>query len=105
AANLATPTLIADADGIVVFYNEAAEAVVGQTFAELGEVPLEDLTEIFALRTRETGPMPLERRPSWIALNERRATHERFWITSADGVDREIEATAFPLFAHADEFV
>ena len=24
---------------------------------------------------------------------------------SADGVEREIEVTAFPLFAHADEFV
>jgi len=26
-------------------------------------------------------------------------------ITSADGIDREISVTGFPLFAHADEFV
>jgi hypothetical protein len=26
-------------------------------------------------------------------------------VTSADGVEREVEVTAFPLFAHTDEFV
>ena len=26
-------------------------------------------------------------------------------MTGADGVEREIEVTAFPLFAHSDEFV
>jgi PAS domain-containing protein len=105
ASNLATPTLIADAEGMLVFYNEAAEAVVGRTFAESGEMPIEDWAQAFAPRTRESEPLPAERRPIWKALNEQRATHERFWMTSADGTDREIEVTAFPLFAHADEFV
>jgi hypothetical protein len=40
-----------------------------------------------------------------MAFDERRAAHERFWITSRDGVEREVAVTAFPLFAHADEFV
>jgi PAS domain-containing protein len=105
ASNLATPTLIADADGMLVYYNEAAEAVVGRTFAESGEMPIEDWAQTLAPRTRESEPLPPERRPVWKALNEQRATHERFWITSAEGIDREIEVTAFPLFAHADEFV
>jgi hypothetical protein len=29
----------------------------------------------------------------------------RVWVTSRDGVNREVSVTAFPLFAHADEFV
>ena len=41
ASNLATPTLIADDQGTLVFYNEAAESVVGRPFAEIGEMPLE----------------------------------------------------------------
>ena len=44
-------------------------------------------------------------RPTGVALYERRASHERYEVTSADGVDREISVTSFPLFAHADELV
>jgi PAS domain-containing protein len=105
ASNLATPTLIADADGMLVFYNEAAETVLGVPFSEAGEVPLDDWSAGFSPRTREQEPLPPERRPARIALDERRASHEAFWITSRDGVDREVAVTAFPLFAHADEFV
>ena len=41
-ANLATPALIADARGQLVYYNEAAEGVVGRRFAEIGEVPMDE---------------------------------------------------------------
>jgi PAS domain-containing protein len=105
ASNLATPTLIADDRGSLIFYNEAAEAVVGRTFAEAGEVPLDEWTATFAPRTLDSEPLPLERRPAGIALQQRRPAHERFRITSLDGVEREVAVTAFPLFAHADEFV
>ena len=105
ASNLATPTVIADADGRVVFYNEAAEEVVGSPFSDLGEVDLDEWTTSFGPRTAEGEPLPVKERPARIALDERRAAHERFRITSRDGVDRDVAVTAFPLFAHADEFV
>jgi hypothetical protein len=38
-------------------------------------------------------------------MDQRRAAHERVRITSQDGVERDVAVTAFPLFAHADEFV
>jgi PAS domain S-box-containing protein len=105
ASNLATPTLIADADGRLVFFNEAAESIVGHSFAEVGELPVDDWTASFAPRTRDSEPIPPERRPIRIALDERRPAHERFVATGGDGVDREVAVTAFPLFAHADELV
>lgn len=104
-ANLSTPSLIADAEGTLVFYNEAAEAVVGKRFSEIGELPLEDWLSTFEPRTPDAEPIPPERRPAHIALVERRAAHERYMVTSTDGVEREIEVTAFPLFAHTEEFV
>lgn len=105
-SNLATPTLLADNDGVLVFFNEAAEEVVGKTFAETGEMPLAEWEANFDPRTIDSGePLPLERRPSGIALRERRPIHERMHVTSADGVGRDVSVTAFPLFAHADEFV
>jgi PAS domain-containing protein len=105
ASNLATPTLIADDEGRIVYYNEAAEAVVGTPFAAMDEVPLEDWAERFESRTADSEPLPYERRPAGIAFRERRAAHERYRITSVDGTERDVAVTAFPLFAHADEFV
>jgi PAS domain-containing protein len=106
ASNLATPTLITDERGWLVFYNEAAEQIVGRPFAEVGELPLEEWTSQFSPRTVDSDePLPLERRPTGIALRERRAAHERYRITSLDGIDREVAVTAFPLFAHAEELV
>jgi PAS domain-containing protein len=105
ASNLATPTLIADDHGRLIFYNEAAEQVVNQRFAETGEMPLDDWTASFLPRTRDAEPLAPERRPARIAFDERRPTHQRFVITSRDELEREVAVTAFPLFAHADEFV
>ena len=104
-SNLSTPSLIADAEGTLVFYNEAAEAVVGRRFSETGEMPLEEWLVPFEPRETDSTPLPPERRPTHIALAERRPAHERYLITSMDGVEREIEVSAFPLFAHTDEFV
>jgi PAS domain-containing protein len=104
-SNLSTPALIADARGTLVFYNEAAEAVVGKRFAEVGEMLLDEWLDTFEPRTNTAEPLPSERRPARIAFDERRAAHERYLVTSADGVEREIEVTAFPLFAHTEVFV
>lgn len=105
ASNLATPTLIVNEAGRLVFFNEAAEALFGRPFAGVGEVPIDEFTASLRPRTRDSEPLPPERRPARIAFDERRAVHETFVITSADGIDREISVTGVPLFAHADEFV
>lgn len=105
AANLATPMLIADDRGQVVYYNEAAAGVIGKTFAETGEVPLDEFVESFSPRTFDSEPVARDRRPTRIAMDQRRAAHERVRINSRDGVEREVAVTAFPLFAHADDFV
>ena len=105
ASSLSTPTLIADDRGYLVFYNEAAEGIVGRRFAEEGEMPIEEFLAAFEASTLAAEPLAPERRPTRIALDERRASHLRYLVTSVDGVQREIEVTAFPLFAHTDEFV
>jgi len=106
ASNLATPTLITDERGYVVYYNEAAEQVIGRSYSEVGEIPFDEWSAQFSPRSIETDePIPLERRPTGIALYERRAAHERMRFTSVDGVAREDAVTAFPLFAHTDELV
>jgi len=106
ASNLATQTLITDERGYLVYYNEAAEQLIGRAFSEVGEMPIDEWSAQFSPRSVETDePVPMERRPTGIALNKRRAAHERIRITSVDGVDREDAVTAFPLFAHTDDLV
>jgi PAS domain-containing protein len=105
ASNLATPMLITDASGRLVFFNEAAESLIGMSFAEAGEMTFEEWSEKASPRTSDGQLLPLERRPVWIAWNERRESHATFTITGLDGVAREVSVTAFPLFAHVEEFV
>jgi PAS domain-containing protein len=39
ADNVATPFLVLDAEGTLVFFNERAEQIIGTTWAEFGELP------------------------------------------------------------------
>jgi PAS domain-containing protein len=105
ASNLSTPTLIADERGYLVFYNEAAEDVIGRRFGEVGEMPLDEWLGAFDAKTLAGDNIPPEDRPARVALDQHRASHLRYLVTSADGVEREIEVTACPLFAHTEEFV
>jgi PAS domain-containing protein len=105
ATSLATPMLVADERGVLVFYNDAVAEIVGRPFAEAGEAPLDDWMAQFGPRPLEPDPSDDERRPTQIAFEDRQAAHRRFRVTSVDGVERQVALTAFPLFAHADEFV
>jgi PAS domain-containing protein len=105
ASQIATATFIADATGNLVFYNEAAEEVLGRTFAEAGTMPAGGWTSQFLLEEPDGTPMPLERMPAGIALLERRPAHGKLWMTGLDGQRRLLSVTAVPLFASETEFV
>ncbi len=105
ASLIATPMLVADADGRLVFFNEPAEDVLGRTFSEAGEMSADRWAELFTVHDLDGEPLPLDRMPGGIALRERRPAHGPIRIKSLDGVQRELEVTAFPLFAHPDELV
>ena len=105
ASNLATATVIADDRGTLVFYNEAAEVLLGRSFAESGELPADEWVAVFAPRTPDLDPMRLADTPIGIALRERRPAHVRLRFLSGEGVERDVSITAVPLFAHVDELV
>ena len=105
ASQLATATFVADAEGNLVFYNEAAEAILGRSFAEAGTMPAEGWGAQFVLEEIDGTPMPLDRMPAGIALLEHRPAHGQLWMTGLDGERRMLNITAVPLFASASEFV
>ena len=105
ASQLATATFIADAAGNLVYYNEAAEEILGRTFAEAGAMPAEGWGSQFQLAELDGTPMPLERMPAGIALLEHRPAHGQVLMTGLDGERRCLSITAVPLFASATEVV
>ena len=105
ASQIATATFIADAEGNLVFYNEAAETILGRTFAEAGTMPAESWASEFLLEGVDGTPMSLDRMPAGIALTQHRPAHGKLWMTGLDGERKLLSVTAVPLFASATEFV
>ena len=97
ASQLATPVFLVDHEGTLVFYNEAAEVVLGRRFEETGSMPANSWGEQFAPRDPGGRPLPLDALPIMIAVRQGRPTHAGLVIRGLDGVDRSIEATAFPI--------
>jgi PAS domain-containing protein len=106
ASYLAVPVWLVGADGELLFYNEAAEAIVGRRFDESGEMPLSELSEVFEIISDEDeSPVPPEQLALGIALFEHRAAHQRIRIRGLDGVWRRVDATAFPLEGQGGRFL
>lgn len=102
---LAMPVFIVNPDGDLIFYNEPAEAVLGQSYTETGTMPAGEWATIFQPFDREGTILPPEELPLVIALSKQHPAHKLFWIHGKDGVIREIEVTAFPLIGQANRFL
>ncbi|HET8822231.1 MAG TPA: PAS domain-containing protein [Thermoleophilaceae bacterium] len=102
-ANLSTPAFLVDREGVLVFYNEAAEEILGLRFEEAGPMPAEE----WVARFEPTGPdgesLRVEELPLGIALLEGRPAHAPLRVTSAAGGIEEIQATAFPVLGRAGQ--
>jgi PAS domain-containing protein len=105
ASHLATSVFLVDAEGTVIYYNEAAEHALGRRFIEGHGMPLEEWSSAFRPKAPDGQPLSLEEIPLGRSIVKREPAHGRVAIRGADGVDRTIEVTSFPLFAHADDFV
>jgi len=97
ASSLAMPIFLVDSAGNLVFYNEAAEALLGRRFEETGEMALGEWSTLFTPTAEDGTPLPSDTLPLSVVLEKRRPAHRVFWIRGLDGIRRKIEATAFPL--------
>src|SRR5262245_53448483 len=103
AANLATPMFLIDAAGDLVYYNDAAEDIIGKPFAELGVINALRWGDMLNLQTTDGEPLRRRDSPSGIAFYQRRPAHLLLNAAMFDGSLRDLEVTAYPLFAKADE--
>jgi PAS domain-containing protein len=99
AGSLTIPLFLVDPAGTMVFYNEAAERLLGRRYDEAGEMNFDEWTTIFAVRDERGAALDIDDLPLVRALRQRRPAHARFDITGLDGTPRTIEVSAFPLEA------
>ena len=104
ASKLSTAAFVTDERGELVYYNEAAEELLGATLAETAALPARDWRALFSAERLDGTPMPVDEMPGMIALGGRPA-HDELCVTTEDGARRRLLVTALPLFAHADELV
>ena len=105
SSKLATAAFVTDERGDLVYFNEAAEELLGRQYAETAALAADEWGDLFSVQSLDGTSVPFEEMPAGIALLERRPTHSELCITGSNGVRRRIAVTALPLFAHADELV
>jgi len=103
--HLSLPLIIVDSNGALVFFNEAAEPILGQRFEETGEIRRGEWSALFQPTKEDGSTVPLDEQPLFVAVQHRRPVHARAWIRALDGVRRQIEGIAFPMFGHDYRFL
>ena len=97
--SISTPAFLLDADAAVVFYNEAAAAVLGRSFEEAGRMSAEQWTETFGPFDKDGAPLDVDGMATTEAIRAGRPAHGSFTIRAANGERISIEASAFPIVA------
>lgn len=105
ADKLASAVFLIDAEGTLVFFNDRAAEILGTTFSAVGHMPMDEWVGAFSPSDPAGRPLDPAELPLVLALKSRRPAHRSLRIRAADGTEREIEVTAFPLLARHDEFV
>jgi PAS domain-containing protein len=98
--NISTPALIADVEGALVFYNEAAGQIIGRRFEEAGRLSQDRWR---AALSPPDGKDTAENADTLSqALSGNAPGHGRFYIRAYDDREVEVEASAIPLTRDAD---
>jgi PAS domain-containing protein len=100
--SIATPAFLVDEAARLLFYNEAAGALLGMSFEESGRMEPERWTATFGPFDDNGKPISLDGLPLTEALREGRPAHSNFLVRSTNGTEHPIEASALPLIG-ADE--
>jgi len=103
ASCMATAIMLFDAQGNLVFYNEAAEPILNSRFDETGEIKVDDLLRVVTVADENRELLPPEARPGRVARLECRPITQTIWMSCNDGPWRRVQATAVPVIGEQDE--
>ena len=105
ASHLTTPIFLVDPLGDLLYYNEAAESILGRRFAETGSMEESEWSVVFNMADDDGVPLKREEIPLNIALTECRPVHRSLMLVGLDGVRRHIRTTCLPLIGQGERFL
>jgi PAS domain-containing protein len=94
---ISTPAFLVDSAGQLLFYNEAAGALLGTPFEESGRMSADQWTARFGPFDSDGRPAAIEDLETTKALRSGRPAHAKLEIRLADGAVHPIEASALPI--------
>lgn len=95
-ASISTPAFLVGEEGMLLFYNEAAAALLGRRFEESGSLSATEWTTEFGPYAEDGTPLPYDEIPATLALRANRPFHGTFRVGKANE-RREIAASAIPI--------
>ena len=98
---LGVPMFLVDPRGDLLYYNEAAEAVLGVRFEETGRMTREEWSHVFSPTDADGDPIEPEDLPLVIALERGRPAWSEMFIHGLDENKRHIEVIGLPLIGLA----
>ncbi len=97
--SLSTPGFLVDHEGTLVFYNEAAAALLGRSFEDSGQMSASEWTEAFGPIASAGTPLAVDKLSLTDAIRDGRPAHGGYRIRTAREEQKAIEAAAFPIVA------
>ena len=95
--NLALPAMLTDADGQLLFFNEAAAVLLGRRFEEVGRLSREEWGQQVGPFDDRGRAVVMDELPIANALRSGRPAQGRFRLRFDGGELREVEVSALPL--------
>ncbi len=95
--NLALPGVLVDADGQLLFFNDAAAELLGRRFEEVGRLPREEWAQQIGPFDDHGQPVAMDDLPVANTLKGGRPAQGRFHLRLARQELREVEVSALPL--------
>ena len=100
--SISTPSFLVDGAGTMVFYNEAAAALLGRSFEDAGQMTAEEWTAAFGPLSNGDQPFQLDDISLTQAIQSGQPAHGSFCIRTARSDKELVEAAAFPLVTAAE---
>lgn len=96
---ISTPAFLVDSEATLVFYNEAAAALLGRSFEDSGQMSASEWTRAFGPIASGGDALSVDELSLTDAIRHGRPAHGDFTIRTASEEGKEIEAAAFPIVA------
>lgn len=96
-SSISTPAFLVSYEGALLFYNEAAGALIGRRFEETGTMTAEEWTTAFGPFDEDDQPIPYDQVPITQKLRRGRPAQGTFRIFAAGGNREDVHVSAIPI--------